>query len=189
VNSMLAFYAILMVVVGIFGGIGWAIANTRSMPDREIRAVVGPIQQAYAVDPATLCTALGQQIGRVRGASVARTTPTSLDVNVRPSLSRTDDAMGLFVHIDVYERPGGGAICSMHGEPKTALAVKDSSASALRGFDRELRMTLKRDKGIRIIEIDGASTPHVGSHVVAQPTVPAPSPGAAAVPASPAWWN
>ena len=34
-------------------------------------------------------------------------------MNVRPSLSRTDDGMGLFVHIAVNGRPGGGAICTI----------------------------------------------------------------------------
>ncbi len=177
---------VFVVIVGVCGGIGWLLAHARPMTTGEIRAVVGPVHQAYATDPVTLHAALVRQVGRVRGASVARTTPTTLDVNVRPSLSRTDDGMGLFVHIAVSDRPGGGAVCAMHGQPKSVFAIESSSERALRGFDRELRMGLKRDEGIRVFDVDGASTPYTGAptptpmpappHAPPPPSVPAPAP-------------
>lgn len=55
----LAVAVAILVVAGVCAGIGWVLAHARSMPDGEIRAVVGPVQQSYAVDPATLHAALG----------------------------------------------------------------------------------------------------------------------------------
>ena len=167
-----------------------------------------PCSSPYAVDPATLHTAIARQVARIRGASVARSTPTSHDVNVRPSMSRTDDGMGLFVHVEVSARPGGGAICSMHGQPKSMFAIEDSSERALRGFDRDLRMGLKRDEGITVFDIDGVSTPYAGAptpppHPPAPTHPPAPNPSLAYPPPNPpapgldavpppspgAWWS
>lgn len=171
----------IVVVVGVCAGIGWLLAHVRPMPSGEVRAVVGPVHQEYAVDPVVLHAALIRQVGRVRGAGVARSTPTSLDVNVRPSMTRTDDAMGLFVHIEVSGRPGGGTTCSMHAQPKSAFAIKASSQRALRGFDRDLRMGLKRDEGIRVIDVDGASVP--------LPSASDPMPRAETPAPSGAWWS
>jgi hypothetical protein len=134
---------------------GWLMAHVRQAP-ASIVPTVGPIERSYDADGRTLRIAVESQIPRVRGARVARSDAHSLLVNVRPSIGRLDDAMGLFVQILIVDLGAGSSSYRLTGRAKSGVAIQRSTAVALQSFERELRMGMKRDQGVRAVLGDEA---------------------------------
>lgn len=158
----------IMAIAAVVSLYGWLNARLRTTPPEVIRVVVGPIEREYLCEPAALHAAMLREVGRVRGCRVARSTPTSLDVAMRPSLARADDGMGLFVHIEVSATRPGHSLCRMHGQPKSALAIGATSERALGAFERELRMGMKSHE--RIV-VRGSAGPSILDDVAGQSNV------------------
>lgn len=143
------FTTIIFVIAGIgavVALVGWALAHVRPVP-AQVRDDLGPVVRSYAVPAAHLVQALRTTIGGLRGVQLAEDTGDVLTCNVRPRMSRLDDAMGLFVRIRI-EATSTGSRYSVTGMAKSSIALSSSSESALVGFERDLRMAMKRATGV-----------------------------------------
>lgn len=161
----------------LIGGMCWLYgavnARTRRIPARGIQSTLLAIHRTYNIDAPSLHQAIGRELPLVSGARVVRSTPMSFDVDVRPSMGRADDGMGLFVRVDVQSDASGRGVCTVGGQPKSRLAVESSSQRALGAFERDLRMGLKRDE--RVVAIDAAASAQVATPAAA--AAPAPKVG------------
>ena len=170
---------VLMVIGGVCWLYGALNARLRTKPTGEITAVVGPVHRTYMAETAALHAAVGREIGRVSGARVIQATQNSFDIDMRPSLARVDDGMGLFVRVELMATGPGRTRCTVFAQPKSKWALDSSSASALRGFERDLRMGLKRNAQLVVAD------EHDVVVAMPAPATPAPAMPAPAMPAPP----
>ncbi len=184
---------IILVIAGVVWLYGAANARLRRTPNGQIKPVVGPIHRTYQTDFSALHSAIGRQIQQISGARVIASSGDSFDVDVRPSLARVDDGMGLFVRIELLATAPSRTRCTVFGEPKSGLSLESSSRSALHGFERDLRMGLKRDQQVVVTDVHETEMPP--SPPVSAPSAPPPAQAPAACAPQPApqatqqWWS
>ena len=87
------------------------------------------------------------QVAHIRGATILSADDREIRFDLRPSLRRLDDAMGLRIVIRVTDGDGGCGY-SVTSEPKSVVADESRSAAALAEFERDLRIGMKHDEGL-----------------------------------------
>lgn len=133
-------------IVGLIALTGWILAHARPAP-AVVRDELGPVVRTFQARPADLFDAVHRTLVQLRGVRVDAVDGTTVTCSVRPKAGRLDDAMGLFVRIRV-EPASSGSQYRVTGMARSSVGLASSSARALVGFERELRMDMKRTSGI-----------------------------------------